>query len=202
MHYPLSIWPMPTSFWIFVHGHIRRGQFFKFLDQMSVTWVMGLSTLAFSRFWLPCVHTCRYTCENNVEHTLDPHGQLLFSYPSPNYVVLKRNYALAHVYTCCAHVYACYPHIYACCVNVGACRMLRFLLVHPWYLFYNRTNFRKDLPTFDWDMMGYKLHAPCARECLCAWMPANNFSQLRRLIFPFAEVFVKIWLHLAEILRC
>ena len=45
-----------------------------------------------------------------------------------------------------------------------------------------------------------RFHVLCvhARTCTCT----NTFNQLRRPILKYAEDFMKIWLHLADILRC
>jgi hypothetical protein len=74
----------------------------------------------------------------------------------------------------------------------------------------SKTKFHKDLTSFIWDMRFCLLapswgHIPmsclCTRACaLCR--PTNNINQPRRPLLTYTESFVKIWLHLAEILRC
>ena len=43
-------------------------------------------------------------------------------------------------------------------------------------------------------------HVLCVQASTCT--RTNTFNQLRRPILKYAEDFMKIWLHLAEILRC
>ena len=152
----------------FLWSYQRVSVFFNFLDKISVEKVMRSSMLALSTL----LAAARASAE--VRKLLwvyvGPSWPTFICEPTPKLFTFKKILCTRD----------CLLAVHACASTQGA---QIFFPLHPWYLLHNHTNFCKHRTSKSRDMMGYKL---LAHLCLlCA--PTNNFNQLGRPIFTFAE---------------
>ena len=149
-----------------------------------------------SRFRLPCANASTQNCEYLYEYTLDTpkklsvshHPQILHCLKDINYYgnVYERLRAL--------HAHACtYRYDFFWCILVSYLTIVPSL-IKIW------VHLTEKFRCVTFSKLGAHFHTLCVYARTC--MQTNIINQLRRPRGKFVESFVKIWFHIAEILRC